>query len=71
MPLAHVQGLDTIDCEAEAKLRQGGWWASKAFQHAFHTATAALPPANSPEAHFMYDKMAARRPISPSARTPC
>ena len=48
MPLALVQELDTIDCEAEAKLRQGGWWESKAFQPAWiphsHSSTASSQP---------------------------
>lgn len=58
MPLAIVQETDASDREQEAKLRQGGWRASKAFQPAIQTL---LPPARSPEAQLMHAKMSARR----------
>ena len=40
MPLALVQEMDAADCALEAKLRQGGWWASKTFQPALATSFA-------------------------------
>ena len=62
MPLEMVQALDASNCEHEAMLRQGVWWASKAFQPAMPTAFAALPPAGSPAAALMYNRMSERRP---------
>ena len=62
MPLALVQELDAADAAVEAKLRQEGWWASKAFQPALATCFVPLPPAESPEARLLHDKMTARRP---------
>ena len=69
MPTAQVDELDAVDRDTEAKLRQQGWWASKAFQPVQVTLGPTLPPEGSPEAQLMFDRMQARRPSDETAFT--
>ena len=62
MPQALVESLDQEAREGEASLRKEGWWATKAMQPVVRMQGPPLPPAASPEAQAMKDKMLARRP---------
>ena len=62
MPQALVDMLDQEAKDHEMELRKEGWWATKALAPAFRFQGPMLPPADSPEARAMKDKMMERRP---------
>ena len=62
MPQTMVEALDVADKEIDMALRREGWWASKAISPALKLAGPQLPPAPSPEADAMWQKMQSRRP---------
>ena len=62
-----VTVLDQADKDLEARLRQEGWWATKAFLPAVRVHGPALPPLDHPACREIYDKVAARHPPDATA----
>ena len=69
LPATDVQELDDEDRIQESQLRKQGWWAAKAFQPVMTVQGPPLPPAGSPEAQLMFDRMQLRRPSDVVAYT--